>query len=184
MSQARPTKAENLSARKPLTIERIRDALYYSPKTGNFFWKNPNKSSNRKPGSPAGYWSDAYDGGPRLLITIDGEEHYGHRIAFAHFFGWWPEQLIDHKDGDPANNRIVNLREASHTENTRNARVWATANSGFKGVCRRGNYSRWRARIRVNGRLLNLGHFSSPEEAHEAYAAAALKYFGEFARAS
>ena len=40
----------------------------------------------------------------------------------------------------------------------------------------------YRAYIRLCGRSIHLGYFSTPEEANEAYWAAAQKHFGEFAR--
>ena len=38
--------------------------------------------------------------------------------------------------------------------------------------------------IRVSGRNVHLGIFHTPEAAHAAYASAAVRFFGEFARAA
>ena len=83
---------------------------------------------------------------------------------------------IDHIDRNPLNNQRSNLRSATRRQNNTNSK--GTGKSGFKGVDHYGR--RWRARIRVNGEEINLGTFDTPEEAHEAYQEAAIKYHGEF----
>jgi hypothetical protein len=57
-----------------------------------------------------------------------------------------------------------------------------TNRCGIKGVTtdRLGNYT---AQIMVNGTNLHLGTYKVKEDAGEAYRLAAVKYFGEFARA-
>ena len=49
--------------------------------------------------------------------------------------------------------------------------------SGFKGVTASGN-KKWRARIKVDGKLRYLGYFSAPEEAARAYDAAVDRFWG------
>lgn len=41
---------------------------------------------------------------------------------------------------------------------------------------------KWAAQIKILGRNHFLGRFNSSEEAHAAYVAASLDYFGDFAR--
>jgi hypothetical protein len=53
--------------------------------------------------------------------------------------------------------------------------------SRFKGVCKRNDNGRFRARIRVRGKLINLGTFVKEEDAARRYDEAAKLYFGEFA---
>lgn len=90
--------------------------------------------------------------------------------------------MVDHVDGDGLNNRRSNLRLASHSENGRNSRTPATNVSGFKGVSWDRSRCKWQAHIRVNGKSKNLGRFDSAELAHAAYAQAASRFFGQFAR--
>ena len=52
--------------------------------------------------------------------------------------------------------------------------------SGFKGVYK--VKDKWESRIMINRVLIYLGRYNTPEEAHEAYCAAVLKHYGEFAR--
>lgn len=91
---------------------------------------------------------------------------------------------VDHRDLDGLNNQRSNLRTASRTQNTQNRGKFAKreCTSRFKGVCRRPENGRWRAYIRVHGRMNHLGTYTSEEDAARAYDAAAKEYFGEFAR--
>ena len=88
--------------------------------------------------------------------------------------------VIDHINGNTLDNRRCNLRVCTQAENSRNRKTSENTISGYKGVIKKKN--RWQARIMYNSEHINLGFFSTPQEAHEAYCAAALKYFGEFAR--
>ena len=90
----------------------------------------------------------------------------------------WPQ--VDHADGDGLNNCRYNLRDGTGFRNKANTRMRSDNTSGFKGVYHRGG--KWRARIRVNGKLTCLGSFDSPEEAAYVYDQAAASCFGEYAR--
>lgn len=115
----------------------------------------------------------------RLLIV--------HRIIWKMVTGEEPGEEMDHINGDPSDNRFVNLRNATHAENQRNKGLSRNNACGFKGVRwdgHSGSRSRpWRAAIRFNGKRHYLGKFASPEEAHAAYEAASLRFHGAFARA-
>jgi len=84
---------------------------------------------------------------------------------------------VDHKDGDPLNNRRNNLRIASSSDNGANRKHWAA--SGYKGVYV--HETRWRAQITKNQKRHHLGLFETPEEAARAYNTAAVELFGEYA---
>jgi Demerecviridae HNH endonuclease len=94
--------------------------------------------------------------------------------------GHWCAQVIDHRDLDPSNNRLTNLRRATKSQNNANRRVCRNNASGLKGVSP--DRGRWRASIRKNGRRRHLGMFPTPQAAHAAYVKAARKLFGRFAR--
>ena len=157
---------------KPLpTRERISELFYYQPETG-VFW-------SRKWDRRAGY---AGVKGYRQ-ITIDGFRYMEHRLAWFLVHGTWPLEQIDHINQDKGDNRIANLRAATQSQNRANSKVPVTSISGIKGVGKT-RYSTWKARIRVEGKLIDLGSFKTVEEASAAYWTAAQKSFGEFARRS
>jgi hypothetical protein len=88
--------------------------------------------------------------------------------------------FVDHKDGDGLLNTRDNLRICTASENQRNQKLSTVSTSGLKGVNK--YKDRWRAQIRINGRRMILGQFTSKEEAAIAYDRAAEFYSGEFAR--
>jgi hypothetical protein len=90
----------------------------------------------------------------------------------------------DHINGDGLDNRRVNLRIATTSQNQANTGAPATNTSGFKGVSWRERDKKWRAQIRSNGVYWWLGLFDTPEAAHAAYVAASEVLHGEFARAA
>ena len=91
---------------------------------------------------------------------------------------------VDHINANRLDNRLSNFRKCTFAENLRNQRVYKNNISGYKGVNKRlrsdGQFS-YRARIRHEGHLFQLGTFSNPEDAALAYNHKALELFGEFA---
>lgn len=74
-------------------------------------------------------------------------------------------------------------RLASSSQNKCNARKRSDNMSGFKGVHLH-KPGRWRARIKLNGSITEVGLFSSPEEANSARLLVLGTIHGEFARAA
>ncbi len=99
--------------------------------------------------------------------------------------GKWPVG-IDHINRTRDDNRWLNLREATGTQNNGNTAKPSRNTSGFKGVHWDAEHKRWRAQMdRLKGgkrEKVHLGRFKDPAEAHEAYKKAASAYFGEFFR--
>lgn len=117
-----------------------------------------------------------HNGNGYIRIEIDGRRYHAHRLAWFYSFGEWP-QYIDHINGDRADNRLQNLRNATQSQNAANMKRGKP-----KGISFDQRTKRWVAQITVNYKNHFLGRFETPEAAHATYCAAALKYFGEFAR--
>lgn len=90
---------------------------------------------------------------------------------------------VDHANGNALDCRLENLREATRSQNTFNARRRSDNKSGFKGVSFVRKRQRWRAEIKLRGLTQFLGEFDTPELAHKAYINAAAAFAGEFANA-
>jgi hypothetical protein len=156
-----------------LTQEYLKTILHYDPETGVWTWL-----STRCAGELAGY----YDNYGYLVIMIFNKNYKGHRLAFLYMTGKWPEKDVDHKDTNTCNNKWLNLREATPSQNLGNSRISKLNKSGFKGVSWDKFTNMWRVNIRFQGKTKNLGRYTSKEEAAEVYKKEAEKLFKEFAR--
>jgi hypothetical protein len=155
-----------------ITQARLKELLTYNPDTGDFRW------IKRRPGVRFGVAAgNALPTGRR--IRIDRREYKAHRLAWLYINGTWPRGEIDHRNGDPTDNRWLNLRDATHSQNLGNCKRRVDNTAGAKGVARSAaKQERWRAHFRGE----YLGSFGTREEASAAYAKAAAEYFGEFMR--
>lgn len=160
-----------------LTQAQVKELLRYDPKTGLFKWRIDQHRS-LKAGTIAG--GPTFQG--RTAIGINGRIYFASRLAVLWMTGAWPAFTVDHRNGDPSDDRWSNLRIATLSQNHQNRRV-SNKRKLPKGVSWEKQTCRYKASICVNYRRITLGRFDIPEEAHAAYMAAAKKYFGEFARA-
>lgn len=174
-----PAKVRDAAAKRALPpIYAIREALEYDEYTGIVVWKV--KKANRiKAGAVAGgIHADGY-----LKISFNNKNHMLHRMIWALHYGEWPSEQIDHINGIRTDNRLCNLRLATHSENAKNAGRVSLGVCGRKGVTTcRNKTNPYRARIQVDGQQIDLGCHRTIDAAAEAYRKAAQFYFGEFAR--
>jgi hypothetical protein len=165
--------------KKPeLTQERLREILDYDPDTGEFRWRVRKRTSLR-----AGEIAGCRAGSAHWCIGIDGRTYRANQLAWLYVKGEWGRPVVDHRDGNPLNNRWSNLRLSSYSNNVANQSRKQSNTSGFKGVHRDRRRGKWIAQIKKNGRQYWLGRFETAEQAHAAYVAKAHELFGEFARA-
>ena len=76
--------------------------------------------------------------------------------------------VVDHINGNGLDNRRENIRVVTYTENLRNRGRDRANQSGYKGVSVSGK-TRWRARIKHEGKQITIGYFKTPEDAARAY---------------
>ena len=149
-----------------MTPEMVRYLFDYCPETGvirNRTWR----SNRAKAGQVAG---SIHQQGYRIIRVA--KKHYrGHWIAWAHFYGDWPTDQVDHMNGIRDDNRICNLRACSGAANSQNIVVERRTTDMPQGVTRlpSGNYS---ARIKINRKHTHIGVYSTCEAAHDAYLSA------------
>jgi len=146
-----------------LTAEEARRVLDYDPDTGIFRWKI-RMGQRGQVGSIAGSNGNRY-----LHIQIHGVKYKNHRLAWLITYGRWPNQHIDHINGDSYDNRLANLREATHAQNHQNVGIRATNTSGYVGVSWHKATQKWGATITHEGVQHHLGEFDKPEDAAAAY---------------
>jgi|SRR5581483_328543 len=89
---------------------------------------------------------------------------------------------VDHKNGNPLDNRRENLRICTRSQNSYNRGPQRDNTSGYKGVKWNKANSRWSSNIGVNGKRVFLGYFLDKKDAAAAYDRAAALHHGEFAQ--
>ena len=160
--------------RRDLSADEARACLDYDPDTGELKWKAETPWASHRVIATIPRRGKS----PRTLVRFS-VTYQAHRLIWLMMTGEWPEHEVDHVNGDGADNRWLNLRAATRSQNSVNRRY--RNNTGYRGVRRlpNGNY---RARIKTSNKRIELGTFATAEEAHEAYKRAAIKYHGPFAR--
>jgi len=144
-----------------LTQLDVHQVLSYNPETGEFTWVQP-AAARMKPGDRAGY---AKPNGYRY-IKIGSKAYSEHRLAWLYMFGDWPAAEIDHVNQNRSDNRLENLREATHKQNAENRKARTGSLSGFRGVAYSGG--KWTATIMHFGQQKMLGQFDDIELAKQA----------------
>lgn len=172
---------------KPIHLSRdeLRQLLRYEPETGKLFWRHRGPEWFRPDDNRANQWNsrcadkEAGYVHPRGYIHVrlprSAIQLKAHRIIFYMVHGLEPD-TIDHIDGDPANNRIENLRAVTQAENAKNCRMWSHNKSGRTGVCWNKYWKKWNAYIIVGKRQISLGSSQSFEECVARREAAERKY--------
>lgn len=156
-----------MAERADITPELCRQLLRYEPEVGKLYWLH-------RPGQP-GSWNSRYVGSE--AFTCIGPKGYkigrifdmlfkAHRVAWAVQHGRWPDGVIDHINGDVADNRLCNLRDVPNEVNLRNARRRIDNASGVAGVYWNKAIGKWTAGARTAPKVYkHLGCFSTREEA-------------------
>lgn len=159
----------------PITHEQLLALVRYEAWTGKWFRILPGR------GCAAGEEVGVFDrSNGYIVVSVEGQRYFSHVLAYFYETGCWPNLQIDHKDRDRANNRWLNLRLATQSQNNGNISKRIDNTSGYKGVSfdRSGRNKPWRAHIKSK----TFGYFETAIEAAQAYDDAAIREFGEFSR--
>lgn len=172
-----------MTERREITAAFVREALDYDPATGILTWRErpngPRKWNTRYAGKEAGTLNAA--SGYRTISFKHAAPIAAHRIAWLHFYGAWPKNALDHRNGTRDDNRIDNLREASASDNSCNKIMQRNNSSGYTGVSLDPQRGKWRARVNRNRVMHDVGFFDTPEAAASARAEYVAKIQGDFA---
>lgn len=133
---------------------------------GNVFWKRSRGLA--KAGDSAIHKHEITSrGGARYkAISFARKRWLLHRFIWTYVNGEIPSgMVIDHIDGNTGNNSIKNLRITTKSESSFNKGKPINNSSGVKGVYWDKKNKKWMAYGTVNGKMKNLGRFSSIEKA-------------------
>lgn len=172
--------------------EVLRQMFDYDPATGILSWKHRDRSAfvndrafrtfrSKFAGKPAGAVKRRKDGRPKsLVVRIADVLHPVHRVIWVWIHGDIPDELqVDHENRNPHDNRLCNLRLATHSQNQQNSRHKGNS-TGLKCVVPVAS-GRFVAKLVHAGKQVHIGTFDTPEEANLAYAERAKQLYGEFA---
>ena len=109
-----------------------------------------------------------------IRICINKKFYYLHRVIYKYFnedfdLKFSTNNQIDHIDINPLNNKIENLRVVNNSENCRNKNKKENCSSKYRGVSWYKPNNKWKANIRIDGKLKHLGYFDNEEDAYLAY---------------
>jgi hypothetical protein len=118
--------------------------------------------------------------GGSCITRYRGKDGIGAKFLSNEVMQLWGVKF-DHKDRSPFNNQKSNLRIATSSQNQANVSKTRFGTSKYKGVHWDKKANKWRASIRFNWKLINLGYFLLEQDAAKAYNEKAKELFGEFA---
>lgn len=99
-----------LERNSTLTQEDVKLKFDYNAQTGQLIWRT--HIFKRYIGKEAGYIQKSSSNYSRMVVSIDGLRYMVHRIIWLYVYGNMSNTQIDHIDGNPLNNKILNLRES------------------------------------------------------------------------
>jgi hypothetical protein len=158
-----------------LTQKEALELLEY--RDGNIFWKKGR--GGRSKNDPIGSFHNGY----KRFETRHHKKRKNylvHRVIYVMHHGFVPE-FIDHIDGDRANNKIENLRQATKSQNAYNKKLRSDSVSGYKGVHFDKIKKIWYAKLFKDGKSVFFSINDDAIKSAIAYDWAARHYFGEFA---
>lgn len=173
------TKMKPQDASYGLTQDRLRELLTYDSETGVFRWTKRFSTKIPKDLSAGIVYPRGY-----IAIRVDGRRYQAHRLAWFYVHGVWPENDVDHINGEKGDNRIANLRLATRSENLSNRGPRLKPRKYQKGVYQiktAGKVYGYGVQIKSGDKRMKFGCYETPEEAHEMYCEAAVMLHGEFA---
>lgn len=147
-----------------LTAERVRELLNYDPETGIFTWRTARSGCTLNKAAGTRH-SEGY-----ISIRIDRRPYFAHRLVWLHVHGDWPQDQIDHINGVRGDNRLANLRDVAPSINKQNLRgAPANSKSGLIGAYWDKENRNFKSSIKLYGKSINIGRFTTVDEAHQAY---------------
>ena len=145
----------------------------FTYKDGHIEWQHPVKAMKNPAGrvNLRGY----------RYVNVNYKSYLVHRVIFLMHHGYLPK-YVDHIDGNKTNNKIENLREATHSQNILNSKRSSRNKSGVKGVFWCDKRKRYLAKFEMNNKWYWAGSFKNIEDADLALRKLREKHQGEFAR--
>ena len=166
----------------------LHSLVHYDRESGIFTWRERKGTSKeikrwntRQAGKEVGK-NFTRKGYLRIDFLLNGKQHRheAHRLAWLYMYGEFPKLEIDHINRIKTDNRIVNFRLATRSQNAHNMAAHKRNKLGLKGIYWDKNREKFAVEITIRGKRRRLGRFENIEDAKAAYAAASVEYAKEF----
>lgn len=173
--------------KKELSQCELKRILRYDCESGHFFWLE-RTLSEFKSASRGKAWNTKYagtvagtdKGDGYITISIHKKLYAAHRLAWLYTHRQLPPEFIDHVNRIRNDNRLSNLRLASHAENRRNRGAGKNSCSGIKGVFWDYRTDKWIARGNADHKIYWLGRHENIADAILARIRFEQEHHGEF----
>jgi hypothetical protein len=161
-------------AAKDFTLSQEYLHQWFDYVDGNLYYKK--SKSKIRIGQKAGWLSTT----GYCRIKIQHIDYAAHRVIFMWHHGYLPE-IIDHIDGNPANNKIENLRPTNQSWNAIYSKKRSNNTSGYKNISWHSQSKKWWVRVYINGKRKSLGLHKDLQNAVKVAKEARIANHGEFA---
>jgi len=154
----------NFKNANQITQQRLKELFSYDKETGLFV--RIKAISNTKIGDVL----RKKDSKGHLQVRIDGKMYSVHRLVWLYVFGVFPSGQIDHINGIRSDNRFNNLRNVSKSINAQNIHgARKDSKTKLLGASFHKASGKYVSQISINKKIIHLGLFLTPEEAHQKY---------------
>ena len=122
----------------------------------------------------------AFDNNGYLKVDLGKTIRIHKLVASVFLINTDNKKCVDHIDCNKTNNKVLNLRYATQSENQFNAKINNRNTSGTKGISFHKPLNKWRAMIGINNKRIHIGYYDNIEDAIKARQEKAKELFGEF----
>ena len=139
-----------------MNIDDFKNYFNYNPDTGSFI-------RTQLVGNTIGYnigdTAGGVDARGYTRIRFKGHRYLAHRLALSVTKGYMlgPGVEVDHINGQVSDNRLINLREVSSSENSRNRKLVANNTPGVTNTHFHKRHKVWQAQITIHRKCQYLG---------------------------
>jgi hypothetical protein len=135
--------------------------LKYDPETGDITWIKDSGRKKIKQGKVAG----SFDKEGYVVIRFNNIQYKSHRLAWYLHYGTWPQGDIDHINGLKNDNRIINLRDVTKSQNLLNKKCHREKTVKYYYFNKKDN--KYKVQKQINGKIKYFGYFKTEELARQ-----------------
>lgn len=156
----------------------LENSFEFDLENGKLYWKNVSKHHNQLKGKEAGYAVKNKNNKFYWVIKLNNKVYKRGRLIYFCINNDFPFPCIDHINGNSLDDRPINLRQATITQNNWNHRGRKKKTNLPMGI--RTNNNKFVARISHNKKQITIGTFDNLNDAKKAYMEKRIELYGNF----